>query len=74
MLKIIAIAIVVILAGILIYAATRPDTFRIERSATMLAPANSKPNATMAAATKNSRSFTSNLPALSGHRKGEGTT
>ena len=38
MLKIIAIAVVVILAGVLIYAATRPDTFRIERSATIKAP------------------------------------
>jgi uncharacterized protein YndB with AHSA1/START domain len=38
MLKIIAIGVVVILAGILIYAATRPDSFRIERSATIKAP------------------------------------
>ena len=38
MLEIIAIAVVVILAGILVYAATRPDAFRIERSATIKAP------------------------------------
>jgi len=38
MVTIIAIAVVVILAGILIYAATRPDAFRIERSATIQAP------------------------------------
>jgi len=38
MLKIIAIAVAVILAGILIYAATRPETFRIERSASVKAP------------------------------------
>jgi len=38
MLKIISIAVVVVLAGILIYAATRPDSFRIERSATIKAP------------------------------------
>ena len=38
MLKIIAITAVVILAGVLVYAATRPDSFRIERSATIKAP------------------------------------
>jgi len=38
MLKKIAIAIVVVIAAILIYAATRPDTFRVERTATMKAP------------------------------------
>jgi len=38
MLKIVAIAVVVVLAGILIYAATRPDSFRIERSAVIKAP------------------------------------
>jgi hypothetical protein len=38
MLKIVAIAAVVILAGILVYAATRPDSFRIERSAAIKAP------------------------------------
>ncbi len=34
----IAAAIVVVVAGILIYAATRPDTFRVQRSATIKAP------------------------------------
>ena len=38
MLKTIAIAVVVILGGFLIYAATRPDTFRVERTATIKAP------------------------------------
>ena len=41
MLKIIAVIVVivlVILASILIYAATKPDTFRVERSATIKAP------------------------------------
>ncbi|MBL8642370.1 MAG: SRPBCC family protein [Rhodospirillaceae bacterium] len=38
MLKTIAIVIVVLLAVILGYAATRPDTFKVERSATMNAP------------------------------------
>lgn len=38
MLKIIAIAVGAIIAGVLIYAATRPDSFRIERSATIKAP------------------------------------
>lgn len=38
MLKKIAIAIVVVIAAILIYAATRPDTFRVERTASMKAP------------------------------------
>lgn len=34
----IAAAIVVVVAGILIYAATRPDTFRVQRTATVKAP------------------------------------
>ena len=38
MLKTIAIAVVVIVGGCLIYAATRPDTFRVERTATIKAP------------------------------------
>ncbi|MEO8144969.1 MAG: SRPBCC family protein [Betaproteobacteria bacterium] len=38
MLKIIAIAVVVLVAGLLIYAAQRPDTFRVERSASVKAP------------------------------------
>lgn len=38
MLKKIALAVVVIVAGFLLYASTRPDTFRIERSATIQAP------------------------------------
>ena len=38
MLKKIIIAIVVVIAAILAYAATRPDTFRVERSANMKAP------------------------------------
>ena len=38
MLKIIAIAVVVVLAGVLVFAATRPDSFRIERSAVIKAP------------------------------------
>ncbi len=38
MLKIIALAIVVVVAAVLIYAATKPDTFRIQRSATINAP------------------------------------
>jgi len=38
MLKKIAIAVVVVVAGVLGYAATRPDTFRVERSATVKAP------------------------------------
>ena len=37
MLKTIAIAVIVILGGFLIYAATRPDTFRVERTATIKA-------------------------------------
>jgi uncharacterized protein YndB with AHSA1/START domain len=36
--KKIAIAIVVLIAALLVYAATRPDTFRVERTATMKAP------------------------------------
>ena len=38
MLKTIALVIVVIVAGILIFAATKPDTFRVERAATIKAP------------------------------------
>jgi len=38
MIKNIAIAIVVLIAGILIFAATQPDTFRVERSAGIKAP------------------------------------
>lgn len=38
MFKKIAIAIVVLIAALLVYAATRPDTFRVERTATMKAP------------------------------------
>ncbi len=38
MFKKIAIAIVVLLAAVLIFAATRPDTFRVERSASIKAP------------------------------------
>lgn len=39
MLKTIAIVIVVIIVGILIYAATKPDIFRVQRSASITAPA-----------------------------------
>lgn len=38
MLKIIAIAILVIVVAILIYATTKPDTFRVERTTTIKAP------------------------------------
>ena len=38
MLKTIALVVVVIIAGILIFAATKPDTFRVERSAAIKAP------------------------------------
>jgi uncharacterized protein YndB with AHSA1/START domain len=38
MLKTILIVVVVLIAGVLIYAATRPDTFRVERSASIKAP------------------------------------
>jgi carbon monoxide dehydrogenase subunit G len=38
MLKIIAIALIVLVAAVLVLAATRPDTFRVERSAQMSAP------------------------------------
>ncbi len=38
MIKTIAIIIVVLIAAILIYAATRPDTFRVERSLSIKAP------------------------------------
>ncbi|WP_245598801.1 SRPBCC family protein [Methylomicrobium lacus] len=39
MIESIVIAVVVLLAALLIYATTRPDTFRVERSATIKAPA-----------------------------------
>jgi uncharacterized protein YndB with AHSA1/START domain len=38
MIKIIAIAVVVLVAALLAYAAARPDSFRLERSATIQAP------------------------------------
>jgi len=38
MLKKIAIVVAVIIAGVLIFAATKPDTFRVERSAVIKAP------------------------------------
>ena len=38
MLKIIAIGVVALIAGVLIFAATRPDTFRVERSTSIHAP------------------------------------
>jgi hypothetical protein len=38
MLKIIALVVVVLIAAVLIYAATKPDTFRIQRSASIKAP------------------------------------
>ena len=38
MFKTIAIIIAILIAAILIYAATRPDTFRIERSTSIKAP------------------------------------
>ena len=38
MFKKIAVVIVVLIAAVLLYAATRPDTFRVERTATMKAP------------------------------------
>ena len=39
MLKIIVLTIIVLVAALLIYAATRPDTFRLQRSMTINAPA-----------------------------------
>jgi hypothetical protein len=38
MLKIIALVVVVLIAAVLIYAATQPDTFRVQRSANINAP------------------------------------
>ena len=38
MLKTLGLVIAVVVVGILLYATTRPDTFRIERSATIQAP------------------------------------
>ena len=39
MFKIILIVVVVLVVGVLAYAATRPDTFRVERSLRVAAPA-----------------------------------
>lgn len=38
MFKTIAIVVIVLIAGVLLYAATRPDTFRVQRSASIQAP------------------------------------
>ena len=38
MLKTIAIVVVVLIAGVLVFAATKPDTFRVQRSASIKAP------------------------------------
>lgn len=38
MLKIIAVVIIVVIAGVLILAATKPDTFRVQRAASVKAP------------------------------------
>jgi hypothetical protein len=38
MLKKIAIGVIVVIAGVLIFAATKPDTFRVQRSASIKAP------------------------------------
>jgi uncharacterized protein YndB with AHSA1/START domain len=38
MIKIIGIAIVLLIAGVLLFAATRPDTFRVQRSTSIKAP------------------------------------
>ena len=38
MLKLVLIVIAVVIAAILVFAATRPDTFRVERSASIKAP------------------------------------
>ena len=38
MLKIIAIAVVVLVAGVLLFAATRPDTFQVQRTTSIKAP------------------------------------
>jgi len=38
MIKILLIAVVLAVGALLVYAATRPDSFRIERSATIKAP------------------------------------
>jgi len=38
MFKIVAIVIVVAIAGVLLFAATRPDTFQVQRTATIQAP------------------------------------
>jgi uncharacterized protein YndB with AHSA1/START domain len=38
MLKIIAIVIALVIAGVLVFAATRPDTFRVQRAASIKAP------------------------------------
>ncbi|HEY5930266.1 MAG TPA: polyketide cyclase, partial [Burkholderiales bacterium] len=39
MLKVIFIIVVVLIAGVLVFAATKPDTFRVQRSASIKAPA-----------------------------------
>src|SRR5258706_10452102 len=39
MLKTILIIVVVLIAGVLIFAATKPDTFRVQRTASIKAPA-----------------------------------
>ena len=38
MLRIIAVVVAVLIAGVLLFAATKPDTFRVQRSATIKAP------------------------------------
>ena len=38
MIRIIVIALIVLIAGVLLYAATRPDSFRVERSTLINAP------------------------------------
>ena len=38
MLKKIALVIVLLIAGVLVFATTKPDTFRVERAATINAP------------------------------------
>jgi hypothetical protein len=38
MLKKIAVVVVVLIAGVLVFAATKPDTFRVQRSASIKAP------------------------------------
>ena len=38
MIKVIVIVVVALIAGVLIFAATKPDTFRVERAASIKAP------------------------------------